>query len=184
MNNTLNGEIYKINNECDFWSRMHKKKLGNVELGKVHDEIELYLGLKNNSFAIYNSNTFGLDSDTEDSRYYDDELIKKVDRNGIRHFKKKSKHSTVINLMLKNIEWYFDIINPFEIHDIVGINNITGIQWIGDTLYYSVGDNSVTSKLINSEGRNNKYAIEPLIKVSYAEYLKHVTESITTKGTK
>lgn len=155
MTETLSSPVYEVKKESEWYRQMKEMKEKQKEFfTKINEEY-----FEDNGFSYYHSEYFGVQADSKDYEKYKDEVVKNPKDNGFHAFKKRSKYYPIFREMLKEIPER----DPFKSHDVLGLNNISGSQWIGDRWFFGV--------------KHEKYVkgdeVEP---VAYKEYLKAVMD--------
>lgn len=152
----LSAPIFEVRQDCDWFKEVSESRERGAaffrEINKTH--------FKDNGFAYYNEEKFGVSRDSKDYEVYQNELKKHPDKNGIHEFKKTSKHYKYFKEKLKGIEHN---VSPFKTHDVFGMNNIRYKQWLDNRWFFEVKDKDLVT---------NQYALENEIReVPYQEYL-------------
>ncbi|WP_243572777.1 hypothetical protein [Bacillus stercoris] len=153
---TLDAPIYEVKQESD-WYKSEKKRKEDINL--FFDKFEEKYGVKE-GFSFYHSEYFGVYEGTEAYEIFKNDIVKNpVD--GFYAIKKRSKYFKEIKAMIEQIEK----VNPFRSHDELGLNNMTGRQWIGDRWFFGVK----TEQLVKGDS---------VVAIDYKEYLKIVMEHL------
>jgi len=166
---TLDGLVFILNPQTPLYQKKRAIKDGWVLFEQAVDEVAARLDVPASAIAYYSDTMFGLKG-AEATAKYDKDLIKKVDKEGIRLFKKNSAWFKEFSPLFAPFQQLLDAVDPFEMHDYFGLNNVTGSQWVGDTYYVAVRKPDYVS--------NGRLDDEDIMPVSYTTYLKHVAEAI------
>lgn len=156
----LSEPVFKLNQDSEIYKNIKKRKDRQVEIDKLIDGIANEYGFDAKEFNYYNSNRFGFLEQSEAFEKFKDNLTKNSDRNGVFTFKKNTKCFKEISEMMKGIDEIHNLVSPFALHDVFGLNNVNRSQWIKDGYFVEVKD-SKRAKL-------SKSATE----VDYKEYLE------------
>lgn len=156
MTATLNAPVYEVNPESEWY----KSSLAKLQRQKEFFKKINSMYFDDNGFSYYNTKVFGIKGNSKDYEKYKEELLKNPDSRGIYLFKKRSKYYAIFNEMLMKVEDK----NRFKSHEVFGINNITGRQWIGERWFFGV------EKEEDVEG-------EEAVLVNYREYLEAVMDA-------
>lgn len=153
----LSAPIYEVKQDSDWYKETVDREKKIKEASEIIKEKNYF---PHEGFVLFTSMSFGVRAANSDAELYDDQLLKKADRNGIRMFKKKSPIKKEIQEIFGDIEGE----NPFKIYDVFGLNNAKKSQWIGDRWFFQVKNDDVVKK--------NETALENEIReVPYQEYL-------------
>lgn len=155
--NTLDAPVFEVKKDSDWYkeTKQYNERRKNFfeEMNKTY--------MKDSGFVYWHSEYFGILGSSADYETYKDELKKNPVEDRIYIFKKRSKHYPIFKEMIKQIGDR----DPFKSHDVLGMNNMTGNQWIGDRWFYGVkNEECVTGE-----------EVEP---IDYKEYLKVVVEAL------
>lgn len=153
---TLDAPIYEVNQDSDWYKRESKRKQDTKEF---FEKIKEKFGLSD-GFGFYHSEYFGIHGGTKDYEVFKDELLKNPDKD-FYPFKKRSKYFKEIKEMIEQIEDR----NPFKSHDVLGLNNISASQWVGDKWFFQVKNEQLV--------KGNE--VTP---IDYKDYLKFVMENL------
>ncbi len=154
--NTLNAPIYEVKQDSEWYKETAAYRERQKQFFKEINEKYM----KDSGFVYWNSEYFGIDGNSSDYETYKDELRKNPD-DGVYIFKKRSKYYPIFKEMIEKIGKR----NPFKSHDVLGMNNMTGNQWVGKRWFYGVKD---PSAVVGDE-------VTP---IDYKEYLKVVMNTL------
>ncbi|MBV2197566.1 hypothetical protein KQR56_12045 [Bacillus velezensis] len=152
---TLNALIYEVKQESDWYKAEKKRKEG---INNFFDKFEEKYGVEE-GFSFYHSEYFGVYEETEAYEVFKMTLLK-IQKTVLR-FQKRSKHFNEIKSMIEKIEK----VSPFKSHDELGLNNMTGRQWIDDRWFFGVKSEQFV------KGDN-------VVAIDYKDYLKIVMEHL------
>ncbi len=155
---TLDSPVYEVKQESDWYKKTAARREKRRNFFKEINEKYF----KDNGFAYYHSEYFGVSGDSEDYEVYKDELKKNPTKDNIYIFKKRSKYYPIFKEMIEEID---DNYSPFEGHDRLGTNNMTGSQWIGDRWFWGV----------KNESNVKSDEVKP---IDYKEYLQVIMETV------
>lgn len=127
---TLDAPVYEVKQDSEWYKSEVRRKNG---INNFFNTFKEKYGI-DKGFGFYHSEFFGVHAGTEAYEYFKDEVLKNPDSNGFYPFKKRSKFYKEINELLEQIEDK----NPFKSHDVLGMNNTTASQWLGDRWFYGV----------------------------------------------
>ena len=127
---TLDAPIYEVKQDSTWYKSKIKQR---NDRDGFFDAFEKRFGFKE-GFSFYHSEYFGVYGDTEAYKFFKDELVKKAYKNNWYAFKKRSKYFKEIKELLGQIEE----LSPFISHDVLGLNNVTASQWLGDRWFFGV----------------------------------------------
>ncbi|MGG3890188.1 hypothetical protein [Metabacillus fastidiosus] len=154
---TLNAPIYEVKQDSSWYkAEMKRKEDIKIFFEKIKSEYGLGEG-----FGFYHSEYFGIHAETKDFEAYKDELLKNPNNKDFHPFKKRSKYFQPIKELIEQIEEA----SPFKSHDVLGTNNISASQWIGDRWFFGV--------------KHEKYVKgDEASPIDYKEYLKIVMDNL------
>lgn len=175
---TLNEPIFEVNQESDFYKKSKERKDKRPRINEILNEIANTVGFDVEEFQYYGCYGFGFSYGSDGYEKFKDQLMKNADRNGVYKFKKTSAVFKEISKKLEEVDKINNIVNPFEIHDIFGINNVTAAQWLGDRYFVEVKHKKTTEIFINKPDRSRQYKVEPIKEVSYKDYLQLVLDHV------
>lgn len=193
----MNAPVYEVNPESEFY-KSHAQKRANIsKVNKLISDIENYLGITEETFVYYNAARFGFFGSSDGYEMYKDNLKKNPDRNGVYLFKKTTPEFKYVKEIMEQVDALKNVVDPFSAHDIFGMNNIKASQWVGDRMFVSVVDGEYTNEYVNERKAANEvgevevanaggtyfkrvetFKVEPVMDVSYVEYLKLVTAQL------
>lgn len=127
---TLDAPVYEVKKESEWYKSFKKRR---EEVNEFFKKVEAEYGLSD-GFSFYHSAYFGVEAGSKEYELYKDEVSKNPNKDGVHPFKKRSKHFKILKELLEQIEE----ISPFKSHDVLGLNNISGSQWIGDRWFFGV----------------------------------------------
>lgn len=154
---TLDAPVYEVKQDSEWYIDMVKRDLQIKEFfKKINSEY-----FRDNGFSFYHSEWFGVQDDSLDYETYKDEVAKKPNKDGVHIFKKRSKYFPIFKELLEHIEDR----NSFKSHDVLGLNNISGSQWVGDRWFFGA--------------KHEKFVKgDEVLPIDYKDYLKIVMDSI------
>ncbi|MCM3413552.1 hypothetical protein [Metabacillus litoralis] len=153
---TLDAPIYEINQDSEWYKSALKRS---EDINKFFMKFEEKYGIKE-GFSFYHSEYFGVYEGTEAHDFFKGEILKNP-KDGFYPFKKRSKYFDEIKSLIEDIE----DVSPFKAHDVLGLNNISGSQWLGDRWFFGV--------------KHKKYIKgDEVTSVDYKEYLKAVMNEL------
>lgn len=174
---TLNEPLFEINQDSEFFKRSNERREKQTRVNEILDEVAIRIGCAVKEFNYYGSQSFGFMHDSEGYLKFRNELTKNSDRNGLYTFKKSSKTFKLVSPMMEEIDDIRNIVSPFELHHVVGMNNAVATQWIAGRMFVGVKDIEVARYEITKLGRMKEYPVEPLKPIEYHEYLKLFLEA-------
>lgn len=127
---TLASPVYEVKQDSDWYKSMKKRR---SDIDNFFVSFKQKYGI-DKGFGFYHSEYFGVHAGTEAYEFFKGEVLKNPDSNGFYPFRKRSKYFKEIKELLNQIEEN----SPFRSHDIFGLNNISGSQWIGDRWFFGV----------------------------------------------
>lgn len=153
---TLDAPIYEVNKESNWYKSALKRK---EDINNFFDKFEEKYGIKK-GFSFYHSEYFGVYEGTEAHELFKDEVLKNQ-KDGFYPFKKRSKYFNEIKSLIEQIE----DVSPFKSHDVLGLNNISGSQWIGDRWFFGI--------------KHEQYVKgDEVTPIDYKKYLKIVMDTL------
>ncbi|MDA2413316.1 hypothetical protein PDN53_03185 [Bacillus cereus] len=154
---TLDAPIYEVSKDSDWYKSATKRK---EDINYFFDSFKEKYGT-NKGFVFYHSEYFGVQAGTEAYELFKEEVTKNSKEKDFHPFKKRSKYYKEIKVLLEKIEE----ISPFKSHDVLGLNNISASQWIGDRWFFGV---------------NNKEYVKgnEVTPIDFKDYLKVVMEKL------
>lgn len=193
----MNAPVYEVNPESGFY-KAHAQKRANIsKVNKILGDIENYLGIPEETFIYYDAARFGFFGSSDEYKMYKEMLKKNPDSNGVYLFKKTTPEFKYVTELMKQVDELRNVVSPFSAHDIFGMNNIKASQWVGDRMFVSVVDGEYTNEYVNERKAANEvgevevanaggtyfkrvetFKVEPVMDVSYVEYLKLVTAQL------
>lgn len=184
---TLQGPVYEIHQESDYYKVVKERKDSNVRVNEILGGIAKEFGFDSAEFFYYGSGGFGFERYSKGYEKFEVHLTKNADRNGIHTFKRNSIPYKKISKLLKEVYEIEEKVDPFALRDIFGFNNLSASQWVGDR--YFVGAKSEELVLERIEARKSKVAtkdgddfIEPIAQISYRDYLLLVAEALAKEA--
>ncbi|MGG0052966.1 hypothetical protein [Bacillus atrophaeus] len=153
---TLDAPIYEVKQESEWYKSEKKRK---EDINSFFDRFEEKYGIKE-GFSFYHSEYFGVYKGTEAYEVFKDDIVKNP-VNGFYAIKKRSKHFKEIKAMIEQIEK----VNPFNSHDELGLNNMTGRQWIDDRWFFGVK----SAQFVKGDS---------VVAIDYKEYLNIVMDNL------
>ncbi|WP_143804809.1 hypothetical protein [Paraliobacillus ryukyuensis] len=153
---TLDSPVFEVKQDSKWYKNTIERERKRKEFFKKINSTYF----KDNGFAYYHDEHFGVQGESDDYEAYKDELKKNSDKNGVYIFKKRSKYFDIFSEILKEVEKNND---PFKRMDVLGMNNAKGSQWLGDRWFFSVKNES---EVVGKE----------VEKMNYKDYLKVVME--------
>ncbi|CDQ22608.1 hypothetical protein [Halobacillus karajensis] len=155
---TLDAPVYEVKQDSEWYKKtMARRKRQEKFFKEINEKY-----FKDNGFSYYHSEWFGVQGDSEDYEVYKNELRKNPDKNGVHIFKKNSKYFKAFKEMLDEVEGDF---SPFASHDRLGLNNMSGSQWIGDRWFFGVK-------------RESEVKSDEVEKIDFKDYLAVVAKSL------
>jgi hypothetical protein len=155
---TLDAPVYEVKQDSEWYKNRVKRDLQIKEFfKKINAEY-----FKDNGFSFYHSEWFGVQGDSADYETYKDEVMKNPNKDGVHIIKKRSKYFAIFKELLEQI----DDSSPFKSHDVLGFNNISGSQWVGNRWFFGVKHEEFVKG-------------EEVTLIDYKEYLKVVMDSLT-----
>jgi hypothetical protein len=127
---TLDAPVYEVKQDSEWYKKAIKR---NDDIDNFFKKVKEQYNL-GEGFSFYHSEYFGVHSNTEEYKLYKYEVTKNPNKDGVHTFKKRSKYFKEIKELVEQIE----LISPFKPHDVLGRNNITASQWIGDRWFFQV----------------------------------------------
>ncbi|MDW8515095.1 hypothetical protein [Priestia flexa] len=153
---TLDAPVYEVNPESDWYKSASRRK---EDITNFFNKFEEKYGVKE-GFSFYTSEYFGVYEGTEAYELFKNDILKKQ-KDGFYPFKKRSKHFREIKTLIDQIEK----VNPFKTHDVLGLNNISASQWVGDRWFFGV--------------KHKEYVKgNEVTPIDYKEYLKVVMNTL------
>lgn len=154
---TLDAPVYEVKQDSEWYM---------AELKREKDTKEFFKSFKEKygiveGFSFYHSGYFGVRAGTEAYEAFKEEVLKNPTSDGFYPFRKRSKYFKEISILIDQVEDR----HPFKAHDVLGRNNISASQWVGNRWFFGVKDEH------HVEGSE----VQP---INYKDYLKVLMEAL------
>lgn len=154
---TLDAPVYQVKQDSDWYKSVIKQK---EEVRAFFKDFKDKYGVRE-GFGFYHTEYFGAHKGTEAYDFFKDEVLKNPTKDGFYAFKKRSKYFKEIKEMLEKIE----LSDPFKSHDVLGLNNVSASQWLGDKWFFQVKDENLVKS-------------DEVVPVDFKEYLAVVMDKL------
>lgn len=165
----LSEPVFELKQDSEIYKKLKKRKDMQKDINKIIDDIASEYGFNPEDFAYYSSVSFGFSMGTDSREQFKNHLTKRSDRNGIYTFKRNQKLFKEISKKMKNIDEINDIVSPWWMMDVFGLNNAKASQWIGDRQFIEVKDESKASS-------------KHVDKIQYTDYLEILSGHLKNKN--
>lgn len=155
----LSEPVFELKQDSEIYKKLKKRKDMQKDINDIIDEIASEYEFNPEDFAYYSSLSFGFSAGTDSREQFKSHLTKRSDENGIYKFKKNQKLYKEISEKMKDIDEINDIVSPWWMMDVFGLNNAKATQWIGDRHFIQVKNES-------------KASARQTEKVQYTDYLE------------
>jgi len=154
---TLDAPIYEVKQSSGWYKSKIKHR---SDINDFFDAFEKKFGFKE-GFSFYHFEYFGVYGGTEVYEFFKNELVKNADKDNWYAFKKRSKYFKEIKELIEQIEK----VNPFKLHDVLGLDNVSASQWLDDRWFFGV--------------KNEKHVKgDEVVPIDYKDYLSLVMSSL------
>lgn len=174
----LEGDILKVLPESRLYGHMKAVRDTQRNLNILILDVSKKFDIPEGVLGVLSSTKFGLLTSKlseEDLVRFDKELLKKVESNGLRYFKKQSKMRAELEEALKPFNTYRDSYDDFLPHDMFGLNNVNRSQFLDEVLYVEVDDIEEAMKTLDSY---DEMELDFIAEADYRDYLAKYLDTL------
>lgn len=169
---TLSEPMFEIHPDSEYYGQVKSVRDARPRINEIIDGIAATHGFNPEEFNYYGSEGFGFKAKSEGRVKFERDLSKNPDRNGIYLFKKTTAVFKAIKPEMQKIQEIRNKRNPFGLHDITGVNNVSRSQWLDQRLFVEVKSMDEVERMMADPNRSTRYPVEPVKQVKYTEYLE------------